>query len=101
MAETYDLSNPLGPTIVKDPDAKLDYSVDIADWLSAVGDSIASFTATAAAPLVLTSPSHASGVMTVWVAGGLAGTTKQVTFRFTTAGGRIDERSIFLKIRQR
>jgi hypothetical protein len=101
MAETYDLSDPDTPTIVKEVQGKLDYSIDISKWLAEVTDTIASFTVDAQSPLVASNLSHADGVMTAWIDGGVFGMFRKVTFNFITAGGRKDSRSIFLKIRHR
>lgn len=36
-----------------------------------------------------------------WISGGTAGTTYRVTCRIVTAGGRTDDRSIFIKVKER
>jgi hypothetical protein len=41
MTDTYDLTNPVKPTITKDPDATLDYTFDWTDWLDDIYDNIA------------------------------------------------------------
>ena len=98
---TYDLTNPLRPTILKDPLANLDYSFDWTAWLAAIGgDTIAAVVALGAdAPSVtLGSPLVAGGVVTVFIAGGTLGLTHRITCAIRTVGGRTDERSIYLKM---
>ena len=100
---TYDLTNPLRPTILKDPLANLDYSFDWTDWLAKLGgDTIAAVIA-----LVADSPSVTLGlplvsgaVVTVFIAGGTLGMTHRVTCQIRTAAAtpRIDERSIYRKM---
>ncbi len=93
-------------TFTKDPNAKLDYSVDWSTWLPA-GDSISTAAWTVAGPdasLVVAgspAPSHASGVATVWLEGGTAGNNYRATCRVTTTAGRIDDRTIELQVRER
>lgn len=100
MADTYDLTNPAKPTITKDPNAVLDYSLDLSAWLTDIGDTLASLTVT---PIGCTANSSAiSGTKCVaWISGGTAGETATVTFRFTTTGGRTDDRTIYLKMKER
>ena len=94
-------------TIDKDPDELLDYPFDWTEFLDEVSDTIATagpgivpvlFTVTGA---TLDSQQNSAKVATAWVKGGTAGTTAKVSCRITTTGGRIAERSINLKIRER
>lgn len=95
-------------TIDKDPNAKLDYSIDFSRYLAAVGDTIASVEAIAEAPLVLLGsaegymePSTDGTHCTAWVGGG-SGAKKPLalTFRITTDNTppRVDDRTVFLNI---
>lgn len=98
--ETYDLTNPAKPTITKDPNAVLDYSLDLATWLTDVSDTLASLSVTASGCTV--NSSTISGTKCIaWISGGVAGETATATFRFTTTGGRTDDRTIYLKIKER
>lgn len=100
MADTYDLTNPAKPSITKDPNAVLDYSIDLAAWLTDVSDTLASVAVTTSGCTV--DSSTTSGTKCIaWVSGGVAGETASVTFRFTTTGGRTDDRTIYLKIKER
>lgn len=101
MTTTYDVTNPKKPKIEKDPDATLDYSEDWSTWLTDAGnDSITNLdilfgdTTT----LELVSKSFLDGIATAFIRGGTIGQTEAATFRITTAGGRIDDRTIYLKI---
>ena len=89
-------------TYIKDPSAKLDYSIDWSRWLP-TGDTISAVTWSASGVTVSASPapSHASGVATAWLEGGTEGEDATVTCQVTTTAGRIDERSIRVQVRGR
>jgi len=101
MTDTYDLTNPDKPKIVKDPDAVLDYTFDWTAWLDDVADSIATRTVLVPIGITLDSNAIAGKKVIAWLSGGGAGQTYQVTCRITTAGGRTDDRSIFVKVKDR
>lgn len=95
----------------KDPAGVLDYVFDFApltngrgdtDWLAS-GDTISSKTVTAETGLTVDSSSITdSGTsVTAWLSGGTAGSVYRVTCQIVTAGGRTDERSIAIKIRNK
>ncbi|WP_225784449.1 hypothetical protein [Xenophilus sp. Marseille-Q4582] len=90
-----------GPTIDKDPDAVLDYSQDWGPWLQNVSDTIVSHEIVAEDGLTVESSANDATTVTAWVSGGIAGKTQRLTFRVTTADGRTDDRSVFLKILER
>ena len=107
--DTYVISGSKA-TILKDPNADLDYSRDWSDWLAEVGDSIASVLHVIttkeglAAPELTQHDSGFTGTRTVvWLAGGNVHTTYRVTARITTNSTppRTDDRSIFVKVVQR
>lgn len=75
----------------KDPSAVLDYVWDWSAWLA--GDTITSHTVTAADGITVDSSTVAGGAVTVWLSGGTARQTYEVTCRIVTAGGRTDERT--------
>lgn len=91
-------------TYEKDPSAVLDYSIDWSSWLP-TGDTIASVTwSTSDAALVVEAspaPSVASGIATAWLSGGVRGVRYTATCQVTTTAGRIDDRSIEIKCRER
>jgi len=104
---------------IKDPNAKLDYSIDWSDWLRPYSDTISSAsafvsptaglsvggaaadpgagatafsnTATYVAPVTII---NTTTLTTFWVKGGTAGTSYDVNVKITTTGGRIDDRTI-------
>jgi hypothetical protein len=91
------------PVIIKDPAAELDYGFDWATdgWL-ATGETVTTSTWTVAAGLVQAASGISAGkVTTVWLSGGVAGTDYTVTNRIVTSGGRTDERSLTIRVRQR
>lgn len=87
---------------VKDPSARLDYSWDWSDWLADVGDTISS--ATVAVPDGLAAdgaPVVGGSTVTQRVSGGTLDGVYRMVCQITTAGGLVDERSIFLTISDR
>jgi hypothetical protein len=88
------------PTIDKDPNAVLDYTVDFTAWLDAASDAIASHTATGTGVTVQSSAVVGKTVV-VWVSGGVVRVKGSVVVRITTTGGRVDDRTIFFKIKER
>ncbi len=78
----------------KDPDAELDYSVDWESWLAS--DTIATSTWTVPAGLTEESSSNTTTKGTVVLSGGTAGQRYCVVNRITTAGGKIDDRTIYI-----
>lgn len=100
MTDTYTISASGKATIVKDPSAVLDYSRDLAAWLTDVDDTLESLTVIGDGVVIDSSLISGSKVI-AWVSGGTSGETASVTFTFTTAGGRTDSRTIFLKIKDR
>lgn len=103
--ETYE-NTPEKPTIEKDPNATLDYPFDWTEYLAALGvsgDVITDVLFILDTPLVEDrSELNPEGtIAVVWVSGGTLNATHRVTCRITTAAGRVDDRSIFLKIRQK
>lgn len=103
IVETYKLSG--GKYVIeKDPNAVLDYGFDWSKYLAPLeGDVITDVefileATLAEGPLGF---SHDDTTATVWVQGGEVSKTLRVTCRITTAAGRIDDRSVFLKIVER
>ena len=86
---------------VKDPDATLDYQFDWGPWL--VSDTIATSTwiSDSGLTIVPASDSFTDTTTTVFVSGGAAGEKYTLKNHITTAGSRIDDRSILIQIRER
>ena len=91
---------------IKDPDAVKDYGVTWATWLATVSDTIATsawsiITTATVPPLVIDSEVNSTTVATVWLSGGLAGTRYALRNRVTTAGGRTDDQTVYVEVRER
>ena len=94
-------------TFTQDPQAKLDYALDWRQWLGS--DHIASFTFAVNPVVPLTgltvasspAPDEEGGVVTFWLQGGAEEEVYEVTCRIVTEGGRTDDRTIGIKIKQR
>lgn len=97
---SFDLSNPAKPKIIKDPDATLDYILDLSDWLADITDSLTGLSVTGVG-VTVDSSNIDGNTCVAWVSGGTSGETATVTYRFTTLGGRTDDRTIYLKIKER
>ena len=89
----------MSATFPKDPNAVLDYAFDWTAWLAA-GETITTATITATG-VTVDSQSEASGVVTVWLSGGVVGVFGSVTCEIATTGGRTDDRTIRLTIQDR
>jgi len=101
-------------TIDRDADARLDYSMNMSKWLEAAdpaGDTLQSaevveqvgvhtvaFDGTAWTPSTAVEVFDSGRKWRVWVSGGTAGEPASVTVRFTTAGRRVDDRTIHFKV---
>ena len=88
--------------IDKDPNAVLDYQWSWADWLAA-GEAIASHTVVAETGITVDSSVADSNAVTVWLSGGTAGESYEVTVRVTTNNvtPRTDDRSVTFVIAER
>ena len=84
---------------VKDPNAILDYSIDWTEWLST--DTISNVSWTVPAGITSPSASNTTKIATVWLSGGTAGQSYDLLCRITTAGGRTDDRTITITVRNR
>ena len=87
---------------IKDPDAVLDYAVSWAAWLAEVSDTLAtSVWSVLTGTVEIDSDVSNTTVATVWLSGGAAGEKCTLLNRVTTAGGRTDDRTIYLKIKEK
>jgi len=100
---SFDFTNPLRPWIYKDPDATLDYSWDWSQWLTEAADTYLSHTIiiTGNGGVTMNSSREASGVVTAILTGGVPHKNSKVTCRLTTVGGRIEDRTMVLKVTNR
>jgi len=85
------------PVKYKDPGANLDYSFDWEDWL-AVGETISTSSWSVSAGITKGSETDTDTTTTVWLTGGTAGTAYTITCTVTTSTGRIDDRSMTIKV---
>lgn len=83
----------------KDPDAVLDYQIDWSTWLGT--DTISASAWTVATGLTKDSSTNTTTTATVWLSGGTVDTSYTVTNKIVTAGGRTDERTITIVVRER
>jgi hypothetical protein len=89
-------------TFIKDPDAELNYVFDWSSWLPS-GVTISSQTTTVQTGLTLESESitDSSTSVTVKISGGTSGSDYSVANKVTLSDGQVDERTIYIRVRQR
>lgn len=83
----------------KDPNAVLDYTADWSRWLG--DDTIVTSTWILTGGLTEVSSSNTDTSATVFVSGGTAGSSYEATNRITTAGGRTNDRTLRIPVRNR
>lgn len=86
--------------MIKDSDARLDFAVDWTAWLVAP-DTIASVQWLPDPGITVDTPTLAGAKATVWISGGMARQRYGVTCRVTTTAGRVDDRTIHVRIMER
>ena len=89
----------MAQSFIKDPDAVLDYQIDWSDLLG--DDTITSSEWVASDGITIDSNSFADTAATVWLSGGTVGQDYAVTNHITTDGGREDDRTITIMVRQK
>jgi len=106
MTDTYVISATGKATILKDPEATLDYTFNWTDWLArSSNDTIVTALVTATDGLTIVSSAVIDGGRKVqaFISGGTAGTTYKVTCHITTTltpTARIEDRVIYIKVKQ-
>jgi hypothetical protein len=88
-------------TFDKQPAEVQDYDVSFVNWLAALGDTGASATATATTGITLVSTTFTSGVVKVWLSGGVDGQSYTVVINVTTTGGRVKQSEIVIKVKDK
>jgi len=85
----------------KDPTDVWDYTLDASSWVAAVGDTLASCTATVSPSglSILSTATTPAGQALVRLSGGAVGIEYRVTLTLTTTGGRILQRSVEILVR--
>lgn len=91
--------------LTKDPNATLDYVLDLTKWVP-TGDTLSAASWTCVPGDedsiidVSPAPSISGSKATVWLTGGTAGQVYDLTCAFTTTQGRVDNRTVQVKIRE-
>lgn len=109
MSDSFTISASGKASIVKDPNAVLDYIFDWTEWLDANGDTIVdkdvAVTGEVGSTIAVDQAviAGASKKVIAWVSGGTPGETCALRCRITTsnAPARIDDRTVYLKIKER
>ena len=87
-----------------DPDAELDYTVDWSDWLPE-GDALSASTWTVPAGMTLLNATRTGTLAVIWLAfdsnAGEVGTVYRITNHIVTTGGRKDDRSFEVVIKEK
>ena len=84
----------------KDPDAVLDWKWDWSSWLQS-GETISTKTVTISSGLALDSSSNSTTSVTAWISGGTTGQVYSASCRITTNQGRIDDRTVTIRVLNR
>ena len=84
---------------IKDPQGLLDYLIDWEAFLD--GDFIDSVLWIVPDGLVSEAEAHDNTTATIWLSGGTVGMTYDVVCRITTIGGRIDDRTIAICVKDK
>lgn len=85
---------------IKDPDAVLDYTVDWTDWLGTDTINTSTWILPVGATLVRDSDTKTGTSATAWLSGGTLDKNYSVINRIVTVGGRTEDRTILIKVRQ-
>ena len=89
-------------SFLKDPNAILDYKFDWSNWLEA-GEIIASHVIVVSTGITKDSSSNDDDSVTVWLSGGSAGVSYNVTCRITTdtLPARVEDRTMKIQVVER
>ena len=90
-------------TILHDPNAVLDYTFNWTAWLVPVGDKITSidFVVTNSVNANVIAQYFSDTHATAWIQGGVAGEKITLRCRINTLEGRTDDRTGYLKVKER
>lgn len=97
----------LDEVVVKDPDAVLPFGFDISAWLSAESDTLTgapTITVEPSGELTVDAspaPTYNGSVALFWLSAGEANSKYKVTCAWTTTGGRTDQRTATVAVRER
>jgi hypothetical protein len=84
---------------IKDPNATLDYVVNWATYLGV--DTISSDSWIVPSGITSVTETNTTTTSTIWLSGGTVGTKYALTNRIVTLGGRTDDRTIYVKVKER
>lgn len=86
------------PLFKKDPSAVLDYGFDWETWLN--GDTINASEWVVPSGITEDSDSNTSLITKIWLSGGTVGETYTIVNRIVTAGGRTNDRTFQVTIKE-
>lgn len=86
-------------TFEKQPGDTQDYDANYNPYLTGLTDTGASVDVSADTGITLDSSALVSGVVKVWLSGGVDGETYIITVTLTTTGGRIKQHEFAVKVR--
>ena len=84
----------------KQPVEVQDYDIDFTEYLESLNDTAQSHVAVADPGVSIMASSLTSGVVKVFLAGGLDGQQYKVSATITTAGGRVKQGDVMIKVRE-
>jgi len=84
----------------KDPQAIKDFTIDWREWLAATDILSTSNWTVDDTTMAVTQTTNTTGTATIWLASGTINTIVSVVNRITTAGGRQQDQTIYVKIYQ-
>ena len=84
----------------KDPDAVLDFAVDWSEWIEGQ-DTIVTSVWESPDGLTTADPDLDGAKATIWLSGGVANMTYRVVNRVTTSAGRVDDRTLRVRVAER
>ena len=88
-------------TFAKDPDARLDYTVDWTAFLTGSSDTVSTYSfVSPSVDLTFEDEAMLDGMHTIFISGGTLNEVYLVTSRIETTGGRINDSSFRLLIRE-
>lgn len=84
----------------KQPVEVQDYDIDFTSYLTSQSDTASSHVVTADPGITIASSNLTSGVVKVFVSGGVDGNQYKVSASITTAGGRVKQGDILIRVRE-
>jgi hypothetical protein len=101
----WDMKNPERPIADKDPNAVFDYPLDFTAFLTSFGDIPDTYAShdiiINAGGIVEGTSTQSGGVIYQFISGGFAGETCSFTCRLVTTGGRTEDKTYYLRIREK